>query len=338
MNEPVWIDRNSHHAISDVLRGLNVKSEEEQIVAVEPAGDGNMNVTLRVFLKDSVGTQRSIVVKQSRPYVAKYEAIPAPVNRIHYEAEFYRFASDTPELANKMPGLVAWLPEQHLLVLEDLGTASDATAIYSANVDQNGDLPEWLADLFAWLTTLHGCSTGIDGPTLFANCELRKLNHQHIFDLPFSDPPVIDLDAICPGLNEASKTSRSDFGLQNKCRQLGETYLGESGTCLLHGDFYPGSWLLMEQGPFVIDPEFCFVGPAEFDWGVALAHLWMSGYDPAKPWLDKFVRHEQVSMQLVQEFAAVEVLRRIMGVAQLPLTVNLAQRIQLIDHAVSQLV
>lgn len=55
---------------------------------------------------------------------------------------------------------------------------------------------------------------------------------------------------------------------------LGELYLDE-GKCLVHGDFYPRSWLLTNKGAAIIDHEFGFKGLAEFDLGVFMAHLKM---------------------------------------------------------------
>ena len=50
----------------------------------------------------------------------------------------------------------------------------------------------------------------------------------------------------------------------------GERYLAE-GSTLLHGDYYPGSWMTVDDAVFVIDPEFSFKGFPEFDLGVMLS-------------------------------------------------------------------
>ena len=54
--------------------------------------------------------------------------------------------------------------------------------------------------------------------------------------------------------------------------KVGDIYLSDDGGVLLHGDYYPGSWLKTDAGFRVIDPEFCFLGPPEFDLGVLAAH------------------------------------------------------------------
>ncbi|MGS0526226.1 hypothetical protein ACU8V7_14710 [Zobellia nedashkovskayae] len=52
----------------------------EKLTAVEKPGDGNMNVVLRV-----ITDQRSFILKQSRPYVQKYQQVEAPLDRITVE-------------------------------------------------------------------------------------------------------------------------------------------------------------------------------------------------------------------------------------------------------------
>jgi 5-methylthioribose kinase len=122
--------------------------------------------------------------------------------------------------------------------------------------------------------------------------------------------------------------------LGKRAEELGRQYL-KTGDTLLHGDFYPGSWLLTSGGPYVIDPEFCYAGDAEFDWGILLGHLKMVGAEEADCGLKRLIGPASIELDwnLVQEYAAVEILRRILGVAQLPISMNLEQRLQLAEQA-----
>jgi 5-methylthioribose kinase len=99
---------------------------------------------------------------------------------------------------------------------------------------------------------------------------------------------------------------------------LGSRYLAD-GSSLVHGDYFPGSWVRTGHGIAVIDPEFCFLGCAEIDRGMMLAHLMLSGAAPAG--LDKVERATDggADRQLTRQFAGVEIMRRLIGVAQLPL-------------------
>lgn len=325
-----WIDAGSPESVVGVLQESGLWAAGERLEAVTTAGEGNMNVTLRV-----VTSERSLVLKQSRPFVARYDTIAAPEERIHVEAAFYEFARQHPRVAAMMPERIAWIPHRNLLVLEDLGPAADATTLYQ---HVPPDIAEVLTPLLDWLRSLHDASSGGPPGTLFLNRGLRALNHAHIFDIPFQDPPAIDLDAVCPGLGEASRAVRSDPDVAAAARELGECYLSD-GDDLLHGDFYPGSWLLTEQGPRVIDPEFCFPGPREFDYGVLVAHLRLCQSEQTDAIIARIAADESLGLDgaLVERFAAVEELRRLLGVAQLPLTLDCAARMRRIDAAAETL-
>jgi 5-methylthioribose kinase len=381
-----WLNCDAPEAVDRVLRSAALLQPEESIIALAPAGPGNMNVTLRVTIatatagsQQSVPCRRTVIVKQSRPFVAKYDFIPAPVERVDSEAAFYEFVATRPELQTMMPQCLASIPDQHVLVIQDLGEASsssssspavvvlgDATSLYAVSMDTT-TVPSFLPRLVDWLCALHDASRG--GKTKwdknniniakFRNWKLRSLNHDHMFDIPFRDPPVIDLEASCPGLTAASLAVRTNERLRATALRIGQAYMVDyccpnvdnSNTigdcCLLHGDFYPGSWYLTtthdDGHPYVIDPEFCFFGPAEFDWGILVAHLQLMGGGGGNTAacvesLQQRLVARRHDWRHVEEFAAVEVLRRLLGVAQLPqLTLNLKQRMQLIDRAVAGL-
>lgn len=335
MLEKQWLGVEAAEQVESLLVSNSLMESHETIVGLEPAGSGNMNVTLRVTLEDEAGgPPRSLIVKQSRPFVAKYSSIAAPLERIEYESAFYRFAQSDASIAAHMPAMLAWIPEHFVLALEDLGRAADATSLYAQY--PHPELPHVVPALLDWLHGLHTVSGGRVDIDEFCNRRLRALNHAHIFEIPFQEDPAIDLDAVCPGLNAASQTIRRDAKLRSVCRELGRLYLSDGG-CLLHGDYYPGSWLLMDDGPRVIDPEFCFVGPAEFDLGVLLGHLHLVGCEEAEHAIQQSLQRRSLerSWDLVQQFAAVEVLRRLLGVAQLPLPLNLEERQVILAKAAS---
>ncbi|MFK7737278.1 MAG: phosphotransferase [Pirellulaceae bacterium] len=337
MEEPTWISEGNPSQLERLLQDLKVIVPEARVSKLGPAGDGNMNVTLRAELMTD-GIAETLIVKQSRSYVAKYDFIAAPIERIEFESAFYRYVAHDASLQTLLPNLIAWLPHQYLLVLEDLGAASDATAMYQQKPSRESSvLPSWIEPLVQWLCQLHSTSRGRVDVGKFRNLNLRTLNHAHIFQIPFADSPAIELDSVCPGLTDASESLRFDGSLKAVCGRLGALYL-KDGDCLLHGDFYPGSWLILSDGPKVIDPEFCFAGPAEFDLGVMLAHLQISGIKNAESaFLSYDPENQSTDWELVFDFAAIEVLRRILGVAQLPLSHTLDQRMALVESAATRL-
>ena len=99
---------------------------------------------------------------------------------------------------------------------------------------------------------------------------------------------------------------------------VNSTLHGES-RALVHGDFFPGSWLTDGARVFVIDPEFCFLGAREFDFGVMAGHLLLA-HQPVEAVARVAAAAEAhgADRALAAGFAGVEVMRRLIGVAQLP--------------------
>ena len=165
---------------------------------------------------------------------------------------------------------------------------------------------------------------------------MRRLNHEHIFDLPLAADNGIDLDRLAAGLAAAARRLRSDPEYCKAVKELGDRYLA-GGSVLLHGDYFPGSWLRSPVGIYILDPEFCFYGISEIDLGCAIAHLRLAQQplDLARTILRAYSavsNRNSPQMHLVSGFAAVEIMRRIIGVAQLPLA-NSVNRVELLDKS-----
>ena len=308
--------------VGDYLRHLGYFIEGEEVVAVAPAGEGNMNVTLRV-----VTSRRRFILKQSRPWVAKYPQLDAPVDRILIERSFHQAIVGDRFLAGRMPELLKADADNYVLLLEDLGDAGNLTSIYA---DDDGISRGQLATLLEFAGKLHQRR-----PASFpANEVLKALNHAHIFELPLRPDNGFPLDAIHPGLAEVARPFQHDEKLRGMVSQLGRQYLA-TGNVLIHGDFYPGSFLDAEDGLYVIDAEFAYLGRPEFDVGVLMAHLLMSratekrilqiDTDYAKP--------PGFDVKLARQFCYVEIIRRLIGIAQLPLALTLDERSRMLDRA-----
>lgn len=311
-------------AILQALVSLGVCHASESIMDVAKAGEGNMNLVLRVTTD-----QRSVIVKQARPWVEKYPEIAAPDDRIRYEIEFYRSVEKDYDVSAAMPSVLACDVDQRLMVLEDLGKASDYSFLYCTDSEPT-EVDSAFEQAMGWVTKLHNCDLQ-NGPA--PDCKsLRRLNHQHMFEIPLFDPPAMNLDQICDGLTDASREWCADPLVRQAMQKLGQVYL-EGGERLLHGDFYPGSWLKTAAGFKVIDPEFCFLGPPEFDLGVLAAHWIFCGSPADQTTLDRVCEcsDQEISKRLVGGFAGAELVRRLIGVAQLPLDADLQQRIKWLD-------
>ncbi|HEX4110620.1 MAG TPA: phosphotransferase [Solirubrobacteraceae bacterium] len=294
----------------------------ERVRAVARAGEGNMNLTLRVRT-----TQRSVIVKQARPWCEKYPTIAAPIERVLLEGEWYERVGAIAPLAPRLPRVLAIDHAGYVLLMSDLGEHGDYLYLYGG-----GRLAEAQLDaLVWWLATLHLELAGDERASAIENRAMRVLNHEHIFEVPLRPNNGLALDAITPGLDALAAELGHDAPLRRAIERLGERYLGP-GRTLLHGDYYPGSWLQAPE-PWVIDPEFGFYGLAEFDVSVMLAHLRLSGQPDtlAQRALSRY--HAPLDRPLTWAFAGVEVIRRLLGVSQLPLTIGLAAKRSLLQSA-----
>lgn len=297
---------------------------------VEKPGEGNMNRVLRVIT--SSGT---IILKQATDFVVKYPDIPAPISRIDVEQQFYRLASEISALQSRQPAIIGYDPHHHLLAMEDLGSASDFSFLYQRGKTLNEGLAHVIGES---LHILHSYAFSKEVIETFpSNKELRMLNHQHIFQLPLMTENGFDLDGITPGLQQASMKYKLDDALKAKAVVLGEAYLGR-GTSLLHGDYYPGSWLNADKGFQLIDPEFCFFGPPEFDLGVLLAHLKLAEQPDSIRDLILKSYTSIINLSLLHQFEGMEIIRRLIGLAQLPLSIDLRTKEELLQYAYDQVV
>ena len=140
------------------------------------------------------------------------------------------------------------------------------------------------------------------------------------------------MNSIQDGLQDLAEVYQKDLALQQKVEHLGQQYLAK-GSTLLHGDYYPGSWMQVENQLYVIDPEFSFVGEPEFDLGVMAAHLVIATQDVA--WVTFIQEHYTLPLQKqkLQELTGIEIMRRLIGLAQLPLPHSLNEKKLLLKKA-----
>lgn len=327
-------------AIDAHLKSLGWIGSDEQLVSLAPAGVGNMNRTLRAAVRSSGRPQRTLILKQAVPYVARYPHIPAPVERLAVEHAFYAIVARSAALALRTPEVLGADLPNHLLCLEDLGEAADFTHLYQTPSGAAGRGPGRggaFTALVYWLWKLHALDLGPDAPACLENRAMRRLNHAHIFEIPFDPGNGVNLS---PALAALQADLAADEVLRQRAELLGRIYLGEqrheSAAALLHGDYYPGSWLHHSaRGVMIIDPEFAFIGAPEFDVGVLTAHLLMAGHPQGDIMglLQSYVRPVGFSLGLAMGFAGMEMIRRLLGVAQLPLAASDDTRSQWLQAA-----
>lgn len=313
------IDLNEHSSLK-TLHSLPLWKEDEKLLSVEPAGESNMNLVLRI--KTNL---RSVILKQSKPFVRKFPQIPAPIERIEIELCYYQLIEDDDVLSSYSPGVILYNPEHHILLMDDLGAGKDFNDIYGKDyIWETSDFHS----ISRYLNALHN----LEVSNFPDNLEMKKLNHEHLFHFPFMEENGFDLDTIQPGLQKISLKYKTDNQLKSALELLGKRYLSH-GTTLLHGDFYPASWLKTGNGVKIIDTEFSYMGENEFDLGVLFAHFDLArmNYSYQVDFL-KLYKHSY-AVNLVNAYRGMEIMRRLIGIAQLPLSLSLEEKESLLEKA-----
>ena len=291
--------------LNEFLRGMGWMVRD-RVLKAERIGAGNMNFTVRIWMK-----QGSFILKQARPWVVKYPQIAAPIERAAVEAGFYRVTAGASGVSSQMPQLLGFSGAAHLLWLEDLGEGADFMDCYQS---QNLE-PEECRRLTEFLVNLHTLEVPIEAKEQLRNRAMRALNHEHQYDLPLRKET---------GFADVAGELREDRDYCRRIADLGERYLSD-GEVLVHGDFFPGSWLRAKGGIAIIDPEFCYLGDAEYDVGVFLAHLEL--LQARHLWtVVESCYSRPIDWKLARRYAGAELMRRLIGVAQLPVRGSLDEK------------
>ena len=325
MTTPWLLDASNSLEIERYLVERGLVSAGDLPIAIERAGAGNMNLVLRVTPSGG----HAFILKQGRPWVEKYPQIPAPFERTLVEAAFYAEVQRDPGVAMLMPAVLNVDADNHVLALEDVGGAGDYTSIYA-----DGEIPAaTVGALLDWLTRLATVAIPDERRETFANGSMRALNHEHMFSFPLREGNGLDLDAVTPGLADAARVLAGDRAYVEAVAEIGRRYLADGAT-LVHGDYFPGSWLKAGEGVRIIDPEFCFLGEPEVDCGVLAAHLMLARCATAPlEMVTASAETRGLDVALVEAYAGVEIMRRLIGVAQLPLPHDIDRKRSLLQHS-----
>ncbi|MFT5964620.1 MAG: 5-methylthioribose kinase [Flavobacterium sp.] len=320
------LNANEPEELANYLKQQKWLQDGETIVLVSKPGEGNMNCVLRIET-----AARSFIIKQSRGFVEKYPQIAAPAARVLTEGAFYEKIAKSMEVQRIMPVLIGIDAVNNLIALEDLGKTNDYSVLYDL---EQKITEEELLQLVNYLNSLHQGfqKTIVDGE--LTNTEMRTLNYEHIFEYPFREENGFNLDTVQEGLQELALPYKKDLALKQKIELLGSLYLSK-GKYLLHGDYYPGSWLKTSDGSKVIDPEFCFYGLREFDLGVLFAHLYLTQQEESVIGLvkEKYHSYGELNTSILNGFIGAEIMRRLIGLAQLPLKMDLKTKAVLLQFA-----
>ncbi len=306
----IQIEKLSKRELTDYLVDQKWISSGEEVVLSEQLTQGNMNLCLRITTP-----KQKLVIKQGRAWVEKYPHIPAPVGRTTTEALFYQSLSDVALLAASMPQFIGVDHELQVMATAFIENSMDGNFVYSQESGANF-FKKWSTDLLEFLRHLSNLPTG-NFKHQFDNIELKRLNAFHMYDYPFQKAQI---DKATQDFNLDLTWMMTDKSLQQR-KKLSEDYLSP-GRFLIHGDFYPGSFLIQKtenrEKIFVFDPEFCTIGRREFDVGVLMAHMILAKAEPSEILIELKKNKYCVDLDFdsIKNIAAYEILRRILGVAQ----------------------
>jgi 5-methylthioribose kinase len=308
----------SDETLPELLRTLGLARPGER-VAVEPAGDGNINWVRRATLDGDA--RRSYVVKQARPALERFPQYQAPTERIVCEARYLeltrRFDAD-----GVLPRVLAFDEPSRVLVLEDLRGAERLDRALARGADASAAL----VALARFLGRVHrGTRDDASLVPRFANGAMQRLHGDHIFALPFAPNDF----ALPPRTAERAAELRGDTALEAAAARAYARYLEPVGA-LVHGDVQAGNVLLPDGGVKLLDAEIAHVGDPAFDVGTLLAHRLLPDAAAGRPaaavatlsacWDAYREAHGEGAPALADalRYAGLEVLRRTVGAARVP--------------------
>jgi 5-methylthioribose kinase len=235
--------------------------------SVEPIVDGGaVNYIWRV----TTISGRSIIVKHAFHHLRRNENFLISVDRMDYEARALRtvpelISSNTDHLNVRLPGVVQYDGEQHVLQITDGGSRN----LKAAYLDPTLDIKALGARLGHWLANLHTITS--------SSSVLPVIKEQ------FNN---VSGKSIYRTFSNNSAASLKKFGYDP---QLGERINNKFGAlletdevCLSHGDFWPANVVVSDPDLTcstpkltVIDWEFTRIGNGATDVGQFAAEAWI---------------------------------------------------------------
>lgn len=224
---------------------------------VESVGDGNINWVRRVRTASG-----SLVVKQARPALERFPEYQVSTERIVFEARFYEAVAPC-DGDRVCPRVLAFDPQQRVLLLEDLGRAERLDHAFARGADATPALRR----LAGFLGAVHADTRDPALAARFPNAGMRGLHGDHIFRLPYRENDF----PLPPALRRRAEEIWRDAELVERIDRAHARYLEDVGA-LVHGDVQAGNVLLADAGPKLLDAEIAHFGDPAFDLGTLLAH------------------------------------------------------------------
>lgn len=208
----------------------------------------------------ALGSPAPVIVKRAPPYVASAPHIPLSSARARFEADAlgYLQSARSGELKVRTPKLLGFDRKTSTILMEDLGPSRSLGEYLRGAKDARG-LGEQLGRFLAWL---HRSTFGSgELAATFNNLDVQKTRQ------------AVQYRAARSFAERARLSKAAQIGAL--AEDLGARLL-KPGRCLIMGDLWPASILILEDGALgLVDWEFCHFGSPAQDVGHLDAHLWM---------------------------------------------------------------
>jgi hypothetical protein len=256
---------------------------------------------------------------------------PGAAERLAVEGAFYRLVQLWPAIADRMPTCLGADRSDHVIALEDLGTAATLADLYRGRLLSHDEVE----DLTAYLLALHTIPLSpADSQSLRAD-GLRLARHAERFEHVIAGARVEALASREPRIDRLVDAIRTDVHIRATMRDLGGRFLEGKGV-LLHGDFRPARWMPSGQGLRVLSPGCASTGPAALDLGYFLAHLLLAGqpHDAITGALRRYRRAGPVDIAEVSACAGLELIRGRLGPVPVPADPPAGRLVAELEYAV----
>lgn len=239
-------------------------------IEVTEIGDGNINYVFRVV---NQATQESLIIKQADVLLRSSGRL-LDIDRNRIEAEILRLQNDlAPQF---VPEVYYYDQKMYALTMEDVSEYQNMRyELIEKKIfpDFSEEIAEYLARTLL-LTSDLVLDRDVKKQRVkdFINPEMCDISEDLVFTEPYDDYKQRNI--LTPG-NEGfvEENLYENEPLQVEVALLLNNFMNNAQS-LLHGDLHTGSIFINPTGLKVIDPEFAFYGPAGYDIGNVLAHLY----------------------------------------------------------------
>ncbi|MFB6263931.1 MAG: phosphotransferase [Bradymonadaceae bacterium] len=265
MTNETWTDERIAEVVESIV------GDFEYAGGVTELPGGLLNRVWRVE-----GRERSVVAKHAPPYVASRPEVPLDPVRVEFEARALElFEPDRPLrglLSDEVrpPAALGLSTDHSMLAMEDLGDAPDLTRVAAEAADEGGTSPGAAGERLGWFAAgLHALSSDDDEIRgAFQNEPVRETRRE------------LQYEPIADRLDEAGYDDAVELG--SRAVALADR-IDREGRCLIMGDLWPRSVLVVAGGLRLIDWEFADWGWPAQDVGHLAAHAWMQAHRASNP-------------------------------------------------------